>query len=70
MNRRKVIVGFLALVICGAVAVVFWPEKPEPRYEGRKLSEWIQGAARQGRFASPDLYAVQAIGTNGIPYYL
>src|SRR4051794_3322329 len=73
MGHRKMILALLtllALVLCGVLAVVFWPRKPEPVYEGRKLSKCILGAARRGRFAYADLNAIQVIGTNGIPYYL
>src|SRR5215212_4893803 len=70
MPRRKVILGMLALVPCGILAVLFWPEKPEPVYEGRKLSQWVQGTARKGMFTRPDPNPIEVIGTNGIPYYL
>src|ERR1051325_11479933 len=73
MNRRKVIFGVLALVVCGVLAVVFWPEKPEPVYVGKKLSQWvlaqysiIEGTAEEAQFHE----AIQKVGTNGIPFYL
>src|SRR4051794_19680388 len=69
-RRRKIIIGLLALVLCGVVAAVLWPEKPEPVYEGSKLSKCIMDAAKRGRFATADLHAIEAIGTNGIPNYL
>src|SRR4051812_49230024 len=71
MRSRKGIIGIFALVLCGVVAVVFWPEKPEPVYKGRKLSEWVQ-AISNGGIGSSDEYprAIEAIGTNGIPFYL
>ena len=43
MRRWKRIFGILTLVACGVLAVVFWPEKPEPVYKGKKLSEWMVG---------------------------
>src|SRR4051812_6257679 len=68
-KRRKAIVGILALVLCGLLAVVFWPEKPEPVYKGRKLSEWmISLGMSQELFINRE--AIREIGTNGIPFYL
>ena len=68
MRRRKVIIGILALLLCGVLAWMFWPEKemPEPVYKGKKLSEWIDAG-----IMTPENYAaVMSIGTNGIPCYL
>jgi hypothetical protein len=36
MRRRNLILGMLALVLCGVLAVMLWPEKPEPVYKGKK----------------------------------
>src|SRR3954464_4861553 len=71
-RRRKIIIGILALVLCGVLAAVFWPEKPEPVYKGRKLSEWVvdartnRVAADRGEFNE----VFQAVGITGLPYYL
>jgi hypothetical protein len=66
-HRRKIIIGLLALAVCGVLAVVFWPEKPEPVYKSRRLSEWvITGPKPEMAFRE----AVEAVGTNGIPFYL
>src|SRR5437868_249927 len=69
---RKLVLGVFALVLCGVLAVVFWPEKPEPVYKGRKLSEWVIDAATGSTaFQNAEFNeAVQAIGANGLPYYL
>jgi hypothetical protein len=74
MRRRKVILGILALLACGVLAVVFWPEKeiPEPVYKGRKLSEWIRYAELHKMGAAEPHFqeALFAIGTNAIPFYV
>src|SRR3954471_2210964 len=70
MRSRKIILGILALAVCGVLlAVVFWPEKPEPIYKGRKLSEWIVNA-NFTTWSGERALALQTIGTNGIPCYL
>jgi hypothetical protein len=78
MRRRKVIFGILAVVVCGVLAAVFWPEKPEPVYKGKKLSEWVLLFSSSGRpplqmllfpMSEPER-AINAIGTNAIPFYL
>jgi hypothetical protein len=68
-RRRKIIIEFLALVVCGVLAAVFWPEKPEPVYKGKKLSEWVDQAGAQDSLSGVS-EAVDAIGANGIPFYL
>src|SRR3954470_2220052 len=50
MRRPNIIIGILAVVVCGVLlAVAFWPEKemPEPVYKGKKLSEWLEQSAAQ-----------------------
>jgi hypothetical protein len=65
--RRKIIIGILVLALLGILAAAFWPEKPEPVYKGRKLSEWVEGGPTlEMGFRE----AVEAVGTNGIPLYL
>jgi hypothetical protein len=75
MRRSKIIFGILGLSLSGLLAVVFWPEKPGPVYNGRKLSEWVRVLGERARGTDSDLGtdaegAVLAIGTNGTPFYL
>jgi hypothetical protein len=71
MRRRKMMIGFLALVACGILVVAFWPEKPEPVYDGRKLSEWLRivATSRNG-WSEEHTKAIDALGTNSIPFLL
>jgi len=75
-----------ATILCGVVAVlIFIPacsslKSHEPRYQGKTLGVWVaelskehpeetspdQGWVREGTWTN----VVQAVGTNGIPYYL
>jgi hypothetical protein len=67
-RRRKLIIGILVVLLVGSLAAAFWPEKPEPVYKGRKLSEWITPVRWEG--LSPECTeALEAFGTNSIPYY-
>src|SRR3954454_12081817 len=75
MRRRRIIIGTLTLGLCVVLAVMFWleKEKPEPLFEGRKLSEWVVDIADDrashhgpGKVAE----AITAIGTDGMPFYL
>jgi hypothetical protein len=57
------------------LAVVFWPEKPEPVYKGKKLSEWVMEphgfiGCRGGGWSTEARHAISAIGREGIPFYL
>jgi hypothetical protein len=67
MRRRKIIIGIFALVVIAALAVVFWPEKPEPVYKGRKLSDLIidedvQSAERRE--------AILNLGSSAVPFLI
>ena len=69
-QRRRAIIGILALVVCGVLVAYFWPEKPEPVYKGIKLSEWVViGVGNNRGDLGEKIHAIKAIGTNGIPFY-
>src|SRR3954468_3281451 len=75
MRRRKIILGILALVLCGILAAALWPEPSEPVYKGRKLSEWLMEphksiGCRGGGWPVEVKNAISAVGANGIPFYL
>lgn len=68
---------FLVVAACGVLAVVaglFWPSgEPEPRYQGKKLSEWIAVPYLNGtdlNDAKRAEAAVREIGTNALPYLI
>src|SRR5580765_3923617 len=66
-KRRLWIVGLVALVVVVLVAAAVWPGPREPEYQGKKLSEWLEGQLEYPRGCAE---AVQAIGTNGVPFLL
>jgi hypothetical protein len=76
--RRKMKIGILAMVVCGVLGVVFWPQKSqrkkaEPVFEGRKLSEWVIDIAddRASHYGPGKVAeAITAIGTDGVPFYV
>src|SRR5678815_678386 len=73
MPRRKIIVAIPLVILCAALVAVFWPEKeiPEPVYEGKKLSEWLDKLGVPQWIGNRETYvALKAIGTNGIPFYV
>src|SRR5689334_2466381 len=73
-TRRRLFVILIGVaVLVGVVAVVF-RSPPEPKYRGKKLSEWISVPnvrfGHMGTIASltePAQEAVARIGTNGVP---
>src|SRR5262245_29805351 len=77
MKRRRIL---LLLVLAAATAAGFlcWPRgprepaPPEPVYQGRTLSEWLEDAY-PGPFGAKYRtaeQAVQAIGTNALPWLM
>src|SRR4051794_16091488 len=74
-RRELVIAGSLLMLLLGVLAITFWPdaEKPEPEYEARTLSEWlndVKGGSLDGRKSAKAQTALLAIGTNALPCYL
>ena len=55
--RKKFSIGALTFLLTVPLALLIFPEKPEPNWEGRKLSEWVQVAGpntcRQHSLGSP-----------------
>src|SRR4051794_29529922 len=76
MRRRRVIMGILAVVVIAVLVMAIWPEKPEPVYKGRKLSEWVRVLFEANASPRPiatrngPQEAIVAFGTNAIPFYL
>jgi hypothetical protein len=65
LKRRTSAIVILVAVIVALTSAIF-SEKPEPRSEGKTLSEWLAIYRRSGfpREAEP---AVRAMGTNALP---
>ena len=77
MSKRWLIV--VAVIFVGAIALVWQSsEPPEPMFEGRPLSSWmdhhVPSSAANPPYNSPGWLkaheAIRAIGTNGIPTLL
>lgn len=78
MKRRRILL-LLALAAVAMGFVMFWSSGPkEPAYQGKRLSKWIkeaQGMSDSGSTFPPQRReaarkAIQAIGTNALPYLL
>lgn len=74
ISKSKYILIFLAAAIClvGAIFFVFRVTKsPEPSYQGRSLSSWLEDFSGEGpNTNSPAGIAVRSMGTNAIPFLL
>jgi hypothetical protein len=44
MRRRRVLIILAAGLVLAIAVFAFWPPEPEPRYNGKKLSEWLETA--------------------------
>jgi hypothetical protein len=77
MKRRSIILICSAIAVTFAsLALAFWPGEREPKYQGKKLSEWVQ-QARDADFdsskqqnAAQAREAIRSIGTNALPSLL
>jgi len=64
-----------AVVVVAAV-VWLWPREKDPEYQGKKLSEWIDGYQPFSPedlslgYEQPTAVAIRAIGTNGLPFLI
>jgi hypothetical protein len=80
MTKRSVAISLAAFLIAGVIIYLCTPK--EPRYQGRTLTQWLQLSTEDSRFlyifagSPPDSEflrtqaAVQAMGTNAIPFLL
>jgi hypothetical protein len=77
MKRRRVLIILAVAFIFAIVAVMVWPMKEEPVYQGKKLSEWFL----ESRYyynqpgwgeteGNESANAVREIGTNALPFLL
>jgi hypothetical protein len=77
MKRRRTIVISAAVLLVIGVAVDCLTSPIEPTYKGRKLTSYLRGPWEQvdgpqedNPHFGPDIVAIRAIGTNGIPTLL
>ena len=82
-NRRRIGVFFSAMIsACVFAMVMAWatsPEGEEPKYGGKKLSEWLtqydnnseaEAGSAEAKEAAEATEALRHIGTNGLPFVL
>jgi len=69
-----IILGSVVAAVLAVIIIAFWPEKKEPEYRGKKLSEWLptydgpEVVWRRGDPWTPaGREALRQIGTNAIP---
>ena len=75
MRRKRVIIVLAVCVLVGIGVVAFWPGEKEPEYNGKKLSEWLDGYQTGVAMESPTqereaIKAIRTIGTNALPCLL
>jgi len=63
MKKRRLLLILLGFVAVTALAVLIWPRKREPEYDGVPTSVWLEKTAPREDFAR----AIKCIGTNGLP---
>ena len=76
MKRRRIIFIFLAVLLAGLLVFCFIGPA-EPTYKGRTLTSYLRGpwlqtddTEKENPHFAPDIAAIRAIGTNGIPTLL
>lgn len=77
MKRRRIILISAAVLLVAGVVVCCLTGPTEPTYKGRKLTSYLRGPWEQvdgqqddNPHFGPDVAAIRAIGTNGIPTLL
>ncbi len=71
-RQRRIVIVLVVCVLVAIGAVPFWPgeRQPEPKYNGKKLSDWLE-ICRQHAWPDSDVSsaedAVRSIGTNALP---
>jgi len=70
MRRRSQVLIAVAFAAALVAVITIRPRAPEPRYQGRSLSDWLQDtgdSAPESDLSAAGVRAVRAIGTNAIP---
>src|SRR5215471_537789 len=70
-GRRRLLVVVLGLVALTVLVAALWPSEKEPKYQGKKLSDWLSAymnASPSEQDAAAE--AVRHIGTNALPILL
>jgi len=70
-TRQRTIAFTVLVLVIGAFAYVILSEKPEPRYQGKRLSEWLAIHSNPNSSEGAEAaVAVRSIGTNALPFVL
>ncbi|MEY2410654.1 MAG: hypothetical protein QOF48_3324 [Verrucomicrobiota bacterium] len=72
VKRRRLLLLLVVLILGGIIFATRRSGPPEPEYQGRKLSAWIDGVRHSyyNGFDTNALLAVRAIGSNAVPWLL
>ena len=66
--RRRLILLLAGFGLAAILTALLWPRAREPQYQGKSLSQWLEGYSRD---ADPSAAAaVHGIGTNAVPWLL
>jgi HEAT repeat protein len=75
-NLRRWLAGLILLLLLVVLVILVWPSH-EPDFEGKPVSFWFKELCRSGQFGRTDpgrhketAAALQALGTNAVPYLL
>ncbi len=73
MKSKRILILSAMCVLAGIGVIAFWPGEREPRYNGKKLSKWLDIYVSGPKNNVPQkeaLWALQAMGTNALPFLL
>jgi hypothetical protein len=65
VHRRKLVIVLAVCLLIGVGVIALWPGESEPKYQGKKLSEWL---ALQQQRPQEVVNAIRAMGTNALPF--
>ena len=74
MARRRIVIGAASIFLIGVILANAFSWDTQPRYQGIKLSDWLNSIKGAGASHYQTVWpmdaekAVQIIGTNGLPY--
>ena len=69
-HRKYLLIGVLVLA-ASAIFVALWQRVPEPYYDGRPLSQWLEdldGHTHTWGEGQRAILAIRAMGTNAVPF--
>ena len=70
MKRRRIWIIAAMVCVAAMLVAVLWPLEKEPKYKGKRLSEWVFHGVQSLRNEHEMAVAIRAMDTNSLPFFV